>query len=100
MHSEEAAHNAADGTCSQLPASGRTDDLLELLLEEAEVQAYDYQHDTENHPHGPAFDLIQQKDRKGRENNERSDHRQKPLPCDELEILHHHDRSRSQRQQS
>ena len=91
MHAEESAHNAADRSRSKLPASGRTDDLLELLLEEAEVQAYDYQHDTEYHPHSPAFDLIQKKYRQSREDDERSYHRQKPLPGYELEVLHHHD---------
>ena len=93
VHAEKSAHDAADQPRAELPASGRTDDLLEFLFEEAEVQAYDYQHDTENHPHGPAFDLIQQKYRQSREDDERSHHRQKPLPCDELEVFHHHDRS-------
>jgi hypothetical protein len=75
MHSEKTSHDTAGCTCSELPAGSRSDEFLYLLLEEAEVKTYDYQHYAQDHPHCPTLDPVKQADRYGRKDDECCDYR-------------------------
>lgn len=63
MHPEKSSHDSACRARAQLPSSGWTYDLLEFLLEEAEIEADHNQHEAKNDSHRTSFNLVKKANR-------------------------------------
>ena len=95
MHSEQTSHDAAGCSCAKLPSCSGADEFLKFVFEETEVQAEDYQHDTQYDSHCRAFDTVQQSDGNGGEDRESGYDGQQAFPVDILHILDHYHGGRS-----
>lgn len=84
LHAEEAAHDAAEGACSDLGGECRTYVLADPVLEEAEIEADDNQKHSQHDSHGAAFYPGEETDGDGGDDDEGQQYGQETLQGDVL----------------